>query len=50
MSVGRAPTEVPVAVSKASLNALIFMGVFYGAVSMAVILHSGAGRLLGGVL
>jgi phospholipid/cholesterol/gamma-HCH transport system permease protein len=50
MSVGRDPTEVPVAVSKASLNALVFLVVFYGAVSMAVILHSGAGRLLGGVL
>ncbi|MCP4606819.1 MAG: ABC transporter permease [Proteobacteria bacterium] len=50
MSVGRSPTEVPIAVSRASLNALVFLVVLYGGISLSVILHSGAGRLLGEVL
>ncbi len=50
MAVGRSPTEVPVAVSRASLNALVFMVVFYGIVSVTVIVHSSAMRLIGGVL
>jgi len=50
MAVGRAPTDVPIAVSRAALNALIFLVVFYGSVSAFVILGSGAGIFIGGVL
>jgi phospholipid/cholesterol/gamma-HCH transport system permease protein len=50
MDVGRSPTEVPVAVSRAALNSLVFLVLFYSTVSAAAVLSSGAGRLLGGVL
>lgn len=50
MAVGRSPSEVPIAVSAASLNALIFLVVFYGTISTGVIVHSGAGRVIGEVL
>ncbi len=50
MSVGRSSNEVPVAVSKASLNALVFLVVLHGAVSFGVLLSEGASRLLGGML
>lgn len=41
MSVGRSSTDVPVQVSKASLHALVFLIVFYGAISMMSLLGSG---------
>jgi phospholipid/cholesterol/gamma-HCH transport system permease protein len=50
MAVGRSPTEVPIAVSRASLNALIFLVVLHGAVSAAMILYSGSSPIFGGVL
>lgn len=50
MSVGRSPTEVPVAVSRASLNALVFLVVLHGGVSAAMILYSGPPSVFGGVL
>jgi phospholipid/cholesterol/gamma-HCH transport system permease protein len=50
MSVGRSPTDVPVAVSRASLNALVFLVVFHSVISAVVVMHSGAGRMLGGIL
>ena len=49
-SVERSSTEVPVAVSRASLNALIFLVLLHGAVSLTVFLSSGAAGLLGSVL
>jgi len=49
MAVGRSSTEVPVAVSKASLNALVFLVVLYGAVSAATIMYSGMGTMMGGM-
>ncbi|MDJ0765074.1 MAG: ABC transporter permease [Myxococcota bacterium] len=48
MKVDRSPTAVPVEVSRASLNALVFMVVFYGAVSLSVIIQSGTVPILGG--
>ncbi len=50
LNVGRSSNEVPIAVSKSSLNALVFMVVFNGAVSLMVIFYSGTGRFIGGVL
>jgi len=50
LSVGRSPTEVPVAVSRASLNAFVFLVVLNGGVSAAMILYSGASSIFGGVL
>lgn len=50
MDVTSAPTEIPVAVSKAALNALIFLVGVHGAVSLAVFALNGAGSLLAGVL
>jgi phospholipid/cholesterol/gamma-HCH transport system permease protein len=46
MSVGRSPTEVPIAVSRAALSAFVFLVLFHGAVSFGVVMHSGAGNLL----
>lgn len=48
-AVERSSTEVPVAVSRASLNALIFLVLLHGIVSLSVFLSSGAVGLLGGV-
>lgn len=50
MDVGRSPTEVPVAVSRAALNALVFLIIFHAVISLSVVVHSSAGALLGGVL
>jgi phospholipid/cholesterol/gamma-HCH transport system permease protein len=50
MAVGRSPTEVPIAVSRASLNALVFLVVLDGGVSAAMILYSDASSIFGGVL
>lgn len=50
MNVSSSPTEVPMAVSRASLNALVFLVVFQGSVSVLMILRSSAGSLLTGVL
>jgi phospholipid/cholesterol/gamma-HCH transport system permease protein len=50
MAVGRSPTEVPVAVSRASLNALVFLVLLHGGVSAAMILYSDSSTFLGGVL
>jgi phospholipid/cholesterol/gamma-HCH transport system permease protein len=49
MAVGRSSTEVPVAVSRASLNSLVFLVVLHGGVSAATILYSEA-SVFGGVL
>jgi phospholipid/cholesterol/gamma-HCH transport system permease protein len=46
MSVGSSPTEVPVAVSRAALSAFVFLVIFHGAVSFALVMHTGAGNLL----
>lgn len=50
MSVGSSPAEVPMAVSKASLNALVFLVVLHAIVSLGSVLHMGPARLLGEVL
>jgi phospholipid/cholesterol/gamma-HCH transport system permease protein len=50
MDVMAAPSEVPVAVSRAALNALVFLVVVHGAVSLAVILNSNTYSLMGGLL
>jgi phospholipid/cholesterol/gamma-HCH transport system permease protein len=50
MSVGRSSTDVPVAVSRASLNSLVFLVVLHGAVSLGIIAYAGAGRLFGGMI
>lgn len=50
MSVERSSTEVPVAVSRAALNSLVFLVVLHGAISAAVILSSETSPLLGAVL
>ena len=47
MSVEQSPTDVPVAVSKAALNAFLFMVMFHGLISFALIMHTGAGQILG---
>lgn len=39
LQVGRASTEVPIEVSRASLNALVFLFVVYGAISFFVIMN-----------
>jgi phospholipid/cholesterol/gamma-HCH transport system permease protein len=49
MAVGRSSTEVPVAVSKASLSALVFLVVLYGVISVATIMYSGMGMMMGGM-
>jgi phospholipid/cholesterol/gamma-HCH transport system permease protein len=46
MSVGSSPTEVPVAVSRAALSALVFLVLFHGAVSFGVVMHSSTGDVL----
>ena len=46
MSVGSSPTEVPVAVSRAALNAFVFLVIFHGAISFGLVMHSGPGNLL----
>jgi ABC-type transporter Mla maintaining outer membrane lipid asymmetry permease subunit MlaE len=50
MSVGRSATQVPVEVSRASLNAFVFLIVFHAVISLMVIFYSDAGNLLGAVL
>jgi phospholipid/cholesterol/gamma-HCH transport system permease protein len=50
MSVGRSATQVPVEVSKASLNALVFLVVFHAIISLMVIFYSDTGNLLREVL
>lgn len=50
MAVERSSTEVPVAVSRAALNSLVFLVVLHGAISAAVILSSETPPLLGAVL
>jgi phospholipid/cholesterol/gamma-HCH transport system permease protein len=50
MDVVSAPTEVPVAVSRAALNALILLVVVHGSVSTAVILASPSFAMMGGML
>lgn len=50
MDVMSAPSEVPIAVSRAALNALVFLVVVHGAVSMVVVLHSNTYSLMGGLL
>ncbi len=50
MDVGSAPSEVPVAVSKASLNAFILLIGVHGAVTIAVLVLVDAASMLGAVL
>ncbi len=50
MSVGRSATQVPVQVSRASLNAFVFLVVFHALISLMVIFYADAGNLLGEVL
>jgi phospholipid/cholesterol/gamma-HCH transport system permease protein len=50
MFVGRSATEVPVEVSRASLNAFVFLVVFHAATSLTVIFYSDTGGLLREVL
>jgi phospholipid/cholesterol/gamma-HCH transport system permease protein len=50
MAVERSSTEVPVAVSRAALNSLVFLVVLYVGISLAVVLSSDTGNLLGGML
>lgn len=50
MDVGGSPTEVPVAVSRAALNALIFLVALHGAVSVVAFFHAAKAGALGGVL
>ena len=50
MAVGRSSTEVPVAVSRASLNSLVFLVVLHGSVSFWVLMSEGVSRLFGGML
>jgi phospholipid/cholesterol/gamma-HCH transport system permease protein len=47
MSVGNAPTDVPVAVSRASLSAFVFLLVFHGLISLFLIMGRGTGGMLG---
>ena len=49
MAVGRSSTEVPVAVSRAALNSLVFMMVAFGAVSMLTLMLSDAADMFSGV-
>jgi phospholipid/cholesterol/gamma-HCH transport system permease protein len=50
LSVGRSATEVPLQVSRASLNAFVFLVIFHAIVSLVVIFYSDAGNLLRGVI
>jgi phospholipid/cholesterol/gamma-HCH transport system permease protein len=50
MAVERSSTEVPVAVSRAALNSLVFLVVLHAGVSVAVVLSGDTTNLLGGVL
>jgi phospholipid/cholesterol/gamma-HCH transport system permease protein len=50
MDVERSSTEVPVAVSRAALNALVFLVVLHGAVTCAELLNSEASHLPGVLL
>lgn len=47
MSVGNAPTDVPAAVSRASLFAFVFLIVFHGFISLSLIMHSGRSGMMG---
>ena len=48
MSVGDSPADVPVAVSRASLNAFVFLVMLHGIVSFGMVMNVGAGSPLGG--
>ncbi len=50
MDVGSSPSEVPVAVSRASLNALILLVGVHGLVTVAVLIWVDAASMLGGLL
>ena len=50
MDVGTSPTEVPIAVSRAALNALILLVAVHGAVSLTVFFVVDAASILGGIL
>jgi len=50
MDVGGSPTEVPVAVSRAALNALFFLVAVHAVVSVATFLHLAPAGVLGGML
>ena len=50
MDVGASPTEIPIAVSRAALNALIFLVGVHAAVSVLVILSGASLGLFGGIL
>jgi phospholipid/cholesterol/gamma-HCH transport system permease protein len=50
MSVTRSSTEVPIAVSKASLNSLVFLLIVDVAVSSMMLLQGDSAQMLGGIL
>lgn len=50
MSVGRSSTEVPIAVSKASLNALVFLLTVDITVSFVLLMYHDADKYLGGMM
>ena len=50
LDVQRAPTEVPIAVSRASQNAFVFLVVVHTTTSVGALLHSGGLGLVGGML
>ena len=50
MAVERSSTEVPIAVSRASLNSLVFLVMLHALVSITVLLSTDTASMLGGVL
>jgi phospholipid/cholesterol/gamma-HCH transport system permease protein len=50
LSVERSPSEVPVATSRASLSAFLYLVLLHGAISMSLLLHGTAGPLVRGLL
>jgi phospholipid/cholesterol/gamma-HCH transport system permease protein len=49
MNVGRSSSEVPIAVSRAALNSLVFLVVTHALTSVSAVLHSTAAQFIGGV-
>ena len=50
LAVQRSPSEVPVATSRASLTAFLYLVLLHGLVSMSVLMQSAAGPLVRGLL
>ena len=47
MSVEESPSDVPIAVSRAALSAFVFLVMFHGLISFALIMQSGSIHILG---